>query len=166
MTLLTHPTQETIPTLLHFPPPLHLKHRPFFMLPYEPFDGRYARNTDAKYLSIGHAQWRSNEDPYPISAKVWRYPDNKWSRMSEELPLHRVIDLCILMTEALFARQGRVATFPAGTFAGQQEPVELNMLEGLPEEFESEGEKAKIKKRLGVLYKALYNAGIGEEQQR
>ena len=32
-----------------------------------------------------------------ISAKVWRYTGEKWSRQSEELPIHRVIDLAILV---------------------------------------------------------------------
>ena len=33
-----------------------------------------------------------------ISAKVWRYTgEEKWSRQSEELPLHRVLDLAILI---------------------------------------------------------------------
>jgi len=62
------------------------------MVPYERFDGSYAGNTDAKYLSLGLAQWRGPADPDAVSAKVWRYVEGKWSRMSEELPLHRVID--------------------------------------------------------------------------
>ena len=35
-----------------------------------------------------------------ISAKVWRYTGEKWSRQSEELPLHRVLDLAILTCRA------------------------------------------------------------------
>lgn len=35
-----------------------------------------------------------------ISAKVWRYTGEKWSRQSEELPLHRVLDLAILICRA------------------------------------------------------------------
>jgi len=35
-----------------------------------------------------------------ISAKVWRYTGEKWSRQSEELPLHRVLDLAILVCRA------------------------------------------------------------------
>ncbi|MFA7651772.1 MAG: DUF6530 family protein, partial [Synergistaceae bacterium] len=31
-----------------------------------------------------------------VSAKVWRYTGEKWSRQSEELPMHRVLDLAIL----------------------------------------------------------------------
>jgi hypothetical protein len=36
-----------------------------------------------------------------ISAKVWRYTGEKWSRQSEELPLHRILDLAILECETL-----------------------------------------------------------------
>lgn len=35
-----------------------------------------------------------------ISAKVWRYTGEKWSRQSEEMPLHRVLDLAILVCRA------------------------------------------------------------------
>ena len=69
------------------------------MLPYEPFDGPYSGDTDALYLSIGLAQWRDTDDTYELSAKVWRMPEEKWSRMSEEIPLHRLADLCILLTK-------------------------------------------------------------------
>jgi hypothetical protein len=31
---------------------------------------------------------------------VWRYTGEKWSRQSEELPIHRVIDLTILICRA------------------------------------------------------------------
>lgn len=76
--------------------PTTLKHKPVIVSEnYENVDGRYAYNTDAKGLSLGLAQWndRGNVD---ISAKVWRYTGEKWSRQSEELPIHRVIDLAIL----------------------------------------------------------------------
>lgn len=32
-----------------------------------------------------------------LSAKVWRYTGEKWSRQSEELPIHRVFDLASLL---------------------------------------------------------------------
>ncbi|HSG29054.1 MAG TPA: DUF6530 family protein, partial [Candidatus Krumholzibacterium sp.] len=45
------------------------------------------------------AQWseRGNLD---ISAKIWRHTGGKWSRQSEEMPLHRVLDLAILIARA------------------------------------------------------------------
>jgi hypothetical protein len=77
--------------------PTTLKHKPVIVSEnYENIDGRYAYNTDAKGLSLGLAQW-NDRGKVEISAKVWRYTGEKWSRQSEELPLHRVIDLAILV---------------------------------------------------------------------
>lgn len=39
-------------------------------------------------------------DRVDISAKVWRYTGEKWSRQSEELPIHRVLDMAILVCRA------------------------------------------------------------------
>src|SRR3954471_8238758 len=102
MNPLVKPTIETSATMQDFPPPLWLKHQPIFMIPYAPFDGPYAGDTDVKYLSIGHAQWRHPGDPHALSAKVWRYSGEKWSRMSEEVPLHRLADLCTLLVKAFY----------------------------------------------------------------
>ncbi|NMB38735.1 MAG: hypothetical protein GX994_04070, partial [Firmicutes bacterium] len=62
-------------------------------------DGRQAYNSDAKGLSLGLAQW-NDRGKVDISAKVWRHTGEKWSRQSEELPLHRVLDLAILICRA------------------------------------------------------------------
>lgn len=80
--------------------PTTLKHKPVIVSnDYEKIDGRSAYESDAKGLSLGLAQWndRGNVD---ISAKVWRHTGEKWSRQSEELPLHRVLDLAILICTA------------------------------------------------------------------
>jgi hypothetical protein len=77
--------------------PTTLKHKPVIVSEnYENIDGKAAYKSDAKGLSLGLAQWndRGNVD---ISAKVWRYTGEKWSRQSEELPMHRVLDLAILV---------------------------------------------------------------------
>ncbi len=80
--------------------PTTLKHKPVIVSEnYENVDGRYAYNTDAKGLSLGLAQW-NDRGRVDISAKVWRYTGEKWSRQSEELPLHRVLDLAILVCRA------------------------------------------------------------------
>lgn len=77
--------------------PTTLKHKPVIVVDnYENIDGRSAYNSDAKGLSLGLAQW-NDRGKVDISAKVWRYTGEKWSRQSEELPLHRVIDLAILV---------------------------------------------------------------------
>ncbi len=81
--------------------PVTLKHKPVIVSEdYEKLDGRYAarRKTDAKGLSLGLAQW--DDRGKEISAKVWRHTGKKWSRQSEELPLHRVLDLAILICRA------------------------------------------------------------------
>ncbi|MBT4035508.1 MAG: hypothetical protein HOB84_07425 [Candidatus Marinimicrobia bacterium] len=80
--------------------PSDLKHKPVIVSEdYDRIDGRKAHKSDAKGLSLGLAQWneRGNVD---ISAKVWRHTGGKWSRQSEELPLHRVLDLAILIIKA------------------------------------------------------------------
>jgi hypothetical protein len=77
--------------------PTMLKHKPVIVCEnYENVDGRYAYHTDAQGLSLGLAQW-NDRGKVDISAKVWRYTGEKWSRQSEELPLHRVLDLAILI---------------------------------------------------------------------
>ncbi len=80
--------------------PTTLKHKPVIVSEnYENVDGRYAYKTDAKGLSLGLAQW-NDRGKVDISAKVWRYTGEKWSRQSEELPLHRVLDLAVLVCRA------------------------------------------------------------------
>lgn len=79
--------------------PEHLQHKPIIGVDnYDKFDGMHSNVTDAKALSIGKSQWNDAE----MAAKVWRHTTGddtgKWSRQSEELPLHRVLDLAILIT--------------------------------------------------------------------
>jgi hypothetical protein len=89
--------------------PVHLKHEPVYAIEdYNKMDGIYIGRSDSPCLSIGLAQWnqRGTKD---ISAKVWRnngpedrdYEDGNWSRMSEELPIHRNLDLSILILEVI-----------------------------------------------------------------
>ena len=80
--------------------PTNLKHKPVIVSEnYENIDGRSAYDSDAKGLSLGLAQW-NDRGKVDVSAKVWRYTGEKWSRQSEELPMHRVIDLAILVCRA------------------------------------------------------------------
>jgi hypothetical protein len=80
--------------------PTTLKHKPVIVSEdYENVDGRYAYHSDAKGLSLGLAQW-NDRGKVDISAKVWRHTGGKWSRQSEELPIHRVLDLAILICRA------------------------------------------------------------------
>lgn len=91
--------------------PVHLKHKPIIQVDnYDRIDGPYADDTDAKGLSIGIAQW-NGPGHTELSAKVWRNTGNKWSRQSEELPLHRVIDLATLICITMdYSRNGRLTS--------------------------------------------------------
>ncbi|ADC48814.1 hypothetical protein BpOF4_03740 [Alkalihalophilus pseudofirmus OF4] len=89
--------------------PRHLAHKPVYTIDnYNQKDGKNNPDTtDAQALTIGNAQWNDDE----ISAKVWRHTTGdestgKWSRQSEELPLHRLIDLNILLANVLADLQG------------------------------------------------------------
>ena len=80
--------------------PTELKHKPVIVSEdYGLIDGRMAGESDAQGLSLGLAQW-NDRGRVDISAKVWRYTGEKWSRQSEELPLHRVLDMAILICRA------------------------------------------------------------------
>ena len=76
--------------------PTHLKHKPVVAVEnYRDVDGRTAYRSDVRGLSIGLAQWNSHAT-LDASAKVWRFSGERWSRLSEELPIHRLLDLAIL----------------------------------------------------------------------
>jgi hypothetical protein len=80
--------------------PTTLKHKPVIVSEdYDQIDGRYAGCSDAKGLSVGLAQW-NDRGKVDVSAKIWRYTGEKWSRQSEEMPLHRVLDLAMLICRA------------------------------------------------------------------
>ena len=75
--------------------PTTLQHKPVVVCEnYERVDGRFARNTDVTGLSLGLAQENSARRSQ-ISANVWRGAE------VEELPLHRVLDLSILICRSL-----------------------------------------------------------------
>lgn len=79
--------------------PTHLKHKPIIGVDdYDKVDGMYAGNSDAKALSVGHAQYDNDQ----ISAKIWRHIGKQWSRQSEEMPLHRVLDLALLIVSLYY----------------------------------------------------------------
>ena len=81
--------------------PTTLKHKPVIVSEnYENIDGRKAYKSDAKGLSLGLAQW-NDRGKLDISAKIWRYTGQMWSRQSEEMPMHRALDLSILICRAL-----------------------------------------------------------------
>ena len=94
--------------------PTNLKHKPVIVAEdYEHIDGRSAYGSDAKGLSLGLAQW-NDRGKVDISAKVWRYTGEKWSRQSEELPLYRVLDLAILACRARLYFREEAYRYPKG----------------------------------------------------
>ncbi len=114
------------------PLPQHLDHKPVYALPYEKFDGIYAGKTDARYVSIGLAQY----DKYSVSIKMMRHTGEKWSRQSEEFPLHRPIDMTIFLTKAIFDSENGVVNILKGTLQNQGEDICIT------QEGRSDGEKA------------------------
>lgn len=80
--------------------PQHLTHKPIVeTTDYKARDEKfYNHATDVVNLSIGFTTFNKKE----ISAKVWRLNKNlKFNRQSEELPLHRVLDLATLIIDNL-----------------------------------------------------------------
>ena len=103
--------------------PKHLKHQPLVSVDhYDPMDGQYANDTDAKALSIGYAQYNKpglSPEQREISLKVWRMGDRGWSRMSEELPIHRNLDLTILLLNVLLGDETNSAA-PGWKVSGEE----------------------------------------------
>ena len=63
-------------------------------------DGRFAYKTDVRALSLGLSE--QNEDGRAhIAAKVWRVAEEQGAGPMDELPLHRILDLSILICSAL-----------------------------------------------------------------
>ena len=119
--------------------PRHLKHRPVVLLPYADHDGFYARNTDCKYLSVGWAQW----DRRTLSAKILRHTGNRWSRQSEELPLHRLLDAALLIAVTVEQTEGALTVkLDAGMLELQDQPKELSI------EVENDFDRGEFERRL------------------
>lgn len=77
--------------------PKHLSHTPIVSWnDYDEYDAKF-KHSDAKALSIGYSTYDNSD----ISVKVWRKPAERWSRQSEELPIHRNLDLTILLLSVL-----------------------------------------------------------------
>jgi len=142
--------------------PTNLKHKPVIVSEnYENIDGRYAYNSDAKGLSLGLAQW-NDRGKVDISAKVWRHTGGKWSRQSEELPLHRVLDLAILVcrTKLHFQDAYRYENF----YDTENPIIDRVGLQGDAMTVEVATDNEKINEDIKLFNQALSNDGelIGE----
>ena len=94
--------------------PTDLKHKPVIVAEgYDRIDGRSASDSDVKGLSLGLAQWSGQGRP-DISVKVWRRTGEEGARQSEELPLHRVLDLAILVCRSMRYLREEGYRYPRG----------------------------------------------------
>lgn len=86
--------------------PSWLSHKPVITVDYENKD---AFAHDAKFLSIGHTNWDSEE----FSAKIWRKTtdEDRWSRQGEEMPLWRVLDLATLLVSIIKNQESKLEEF-------------------------------------------------------
>jgi Family of unknown function (DUF6530) len=133
-----------------------LKHKPMFLLPYRNYDGPYAGDSDCRFLSLGWAQY----DPRSASLKALRHTGDRWSRQSEELPLHRVIDAVILLASAIDAMAGshlNTIEFPAGTFENQSNGLLIHAGIEAPNAFAREINSDLVLRRLERL-RGILNA--------
>lgn len=105
--------------------PQHLQHKPIYALPYQAFDGLDESETDARYISVGLAQYNQSE----VSLKMLRHTggggEGKWTRQSEELPLNRIIDAALFLAKVLYDSDDEQVRIPAGTFVGQTEDISI-----------------------------------------
>ncbi len=126
--------------------PKKLSHKPIISVNhYDKIDGLYANNTDTKALSIGKAQYDNEE----ISLKVWRRDDNGWKRGSEELPIHRNLDLSILFLSSLLTETS--SKFPKSVL--REDIVDIENMEIIKDYYENK--KQFLKPRLQELQRLL-----------
>ncbi len=85
--------------------PQHCSHKPIISVnDYDQIDAMYVSDgTDARALSIGKATWNKDLawNKAQISLKIWRHTGERWSPQSEEMPIHRCLDLAILFLASL-----------------------------------------------------------------
>lgn len=110
--------------------PLSLNHKPIYAMPYQQYDGKYKNGSDARYISVGFAQWDNDDD---LSLKIMRFVVQKWSRQSEELPLHRVFDSALFLAKCLFDNAKGTVIIEKNCFENQDNEIEVTR-ENLSEE--------------------------------
>ena len=78
--------------------PQNRSHKPIISVnDYDKIDAQYISDTDARALSIGQSTW----DGKYISLKIWRHNGKQWKGNSEEMPIHRCLDLAILFLASI-----------------------------------------------------------------
>jgi hypothetical protein len=112
--------------------PMYLSHKPIIACDYLAYTNA---NDDAKYLSIGHAQY----DYDAASIKIFRHTGEKWSRQSEELPINRVGDMALLLLSAM----KKVYKSSSDNTILNEVTLKEDELDFLRNEFESNKERIK-----------------------
>lgn len=128
-------------------------HKPIISVSdYDKVDGKYANATDAMALSIGLAQY----DRSDISLKVWRYTnDEKWSRQSEELPVHRNLDLTILFLTSLLISDSESEEYTQSIFLKNFSIDNPELIRNIQEEYNGKYIKSRLKEIRDLLNKIL-----------
>jgi hypothetical protein len=126
-------------------------------MPYKQFDGWRGAETDTRYLSIGISQWSAKE----VSLKIMRYKE-QWSRQSEELPLHRVIDSSIFLAKVLLDRDKQSVEMERSLFTNQPEGFRIKEEPASDQDksqFDSvlNGNDKALRDRFNKLYQMLSN---------
>ncbi|MGG4342064.1 DUF6530 family protein [Paenibacillus lautus] len=81
--------------------PTSTNHKPVIVSDnYGKVDGRLASKTDVGALSLGLTE-QNEEAKAQIAAKIWRAAEEQGTSPSDELPIHRILDLSILICTAL-----------------------------------------------------------------
>ena len=100
--------------------PTHLTHKPVIGCNYDGVvnrvPGKYRDYTDARYISIGHAQYNREE----ASVKVMRHTGKKWSRQSEEVPIQRLPYMMIMLLAAIYKIQNPNENGPCSKYINDE----------------------------------------------
>ncbi len=134
--------------------PDHLKHKPIYVIEnYAAIDGHYKNDTDVKGISVGRAQWCTNE--FVPSVKMWRKPGERWSRQSEETTLTRALDMATLAVKVLDKHYNQRDMKSIDTVFGSVDIKEQNTdLQAELSEYLDKNEK-DISTHIDILYQAL-----------
>ena len=99
--------------------PTNLSHKPVVACDYT----KTAPGEDAKFLSVGHAQYDREE----ASVKILRQNNGRWSRQSEEVPIRRLGHMMQLLLWAIRYSQ-KVGSKPTGLGETVLFPDEMDFL--------------------------------------
>lgn len=85
--------------------PTGLNHKPIIACSLPEVAVGDDKSSDAKYISVGRAQYNNNS----ASVKVFRHTGKRWSRQSEEVPIHRISYMMQIFLAAIIRTQTETA---------------------------------------------------------